>query len=194
MKPLATWAAALTLVVSAGSAEAALTGLGNGTVLDTNTNLIWLQDWDVNGQQNWAAQKAWAETTLDGFAGSSDWRLPSITEYLALSGAYGNLTSNALPFVDVKTDAYWSGTERANWAPGDIAWGFYTGSTSFASEGYKTSSRYAVAVRTGNVTASVAEPQTLALTLLALGGAGLAMRRRGARAARNTGATDPSVC
>lgn len=74
------WAAAAAIVAFTGAAQAALVPQGNGTVLDTNTNLIWLQDWNVNGQQNWAAQKAWAETTLDGFAGSNDWRLPDIAE------------------------------------------------------------------------------------------------------------------
>jgi hypothetical protein len=36
MKPLATWAAALALVVNAGSAQAVLTNLGNGTILDND--------------------------------------------------------------------------------------------------------------------------------------------------------------
>ena len=40
-----------------GAAQAVLTDQGNGTVLDTNTNLIWLQDWEVNGRGNWATQK-----------------------------------------------------------------------------------------------------------------------------------------
>ena len=49
--------AAAALLALTGAAQAALVNLGDGTVKDTNTNLIWLQDWNVNGQQNWAAQK-----------------------------------------------------------------------------------------------------------------------------------------
>lgn len=41
--------------------EAALVSLSNGTVKDTNTDLIWLQDWNVNDFGSWGTQKAWAE-------------------------------------------------------------------------------------------------------------------------------------
>ena len=37
------------MVALTGAAQAALVSLGDGTVKDTNTNLIWLQDWTVNG-------------------------------------------------------------------------------------------------------------------------------------------------
>ena len=174
MKFTKSWAAAAAIVVLTGAAQAVLMPQGNGTVLDTNTNLIWLQDWEVNGQQNWAAQKAWAETTLDGFAGSNDWRLPGIAEYANLFTAYGNLTSNTLPFVDVQPFPYWSGTE---FGPGTHAWTFYPGlgDQPIASEGFRL---FAVAVRPGDVTAPVPEPQTLALALLALGATVVARRRR----------------
>ena len=92
MKTLKTWAAAAALLALTGAAQAALVSLGDGTVKDTNTNLIWLQDWNVNGRQNWATQNAWAETGLDGFAGSNDWHLPSLQQYTDLFGEYGDLT------------------------------------------------------------------------------------------------------
>lgn len=154
------------------TAQAALVSQGDGTVKDTNTNLIWLQDWNVNGEQNWVTQKAWAETTLDGFAGSNDWVLPSISEY-ALFRAYGDLTSNLLPFVNVYA-RYWSGTESV---PGIDAWAFSPG-FGFQSSGSMDVPLYAVAVRPGDVTASVPEPQTLVLVLLALGATVVARRRR----------------
>ena len=174
MKFTKSWAAAAAMVALTGAAQAALVPQGNGTVLDTNTNLIWLQDWEVNGRQNWATQKAWAETTLDGFAGSNDWRLPGITEYANLFTAYGDLTSNTLPFVDVQPDVYWSGTEISS---GFNAWFFIPG---FGGQSYgvEVSRFFAVAVRPGDVTAPVPEPQTLALALLALGATVVARRRR----------------
>ena len=167
-------ACAVALVFLAPAAQAALVSLGDGTVKDTNTNLIWLQDWEVNGLQNWATQKAWAETTLDGFAGSNDWRLPSIAEYVNLFGAYGDLTSNTLPFVDVQTAFYWSSTEDA---PGVFAYIFPPtfGNPTTDVEVFRY---FAVAVRPGDVTASVPEPQTLALALLALGATVVARRRQ----------------
>ena len=173
MKTLKTWAAAAAMVAFAGAAQAALVNQGNGTVKDTNTNLIWLQDWDVNGQQNWATQKAWAETALNGFAGSNDWVLPSISQYVDLFTAYGNLTLVA-EFTDVQSYVYWSGTE---FAPGFSAWYFVpvNGGQSGDDEVLRF---FAVAVRPGDVTAPVPEPQTLALALLALGATVVARRRR----------------
>jgi hypothetical protein len=82
-------AAAVALVTLSGTAQASLISQGNGTVLDTATNLIWLQDWNVNGQQDWATQEAWAEHLT--FAGSSDWVLPSISDYDTLFSEVGNL-------------------------------------------------------------------------------------------------------
>ena len=174
MKFTKSWAAAAAMVALTGAAQAALVSQGNGTVLDANTNLIWLQDWEVNGRQNWATQKAWAETTLDGFAGSNDWRLPGITEYANLFTAYGDLTSHTLPFVDVQLGRYWSGTEIA---PGIGGWIFFP-DIGFQSVDFENRRFFAVAVRPGDVTAPVPEPQTLALALLALGATVVAQRRR----------------
>ena len=169
------WAAAAATLALMGTAQAALVLQANGLeVLDTNTNLIWLKAWDANDRQTWATQNFWAETTLDGFAGSNDWRLPGIAEYVNLFTAYGDLTSNTLPFVNVQPDVYWSGTELD---PGVSAWYFGPGGggQSNASEDFLF---FAVAVRPGDVTAPVPEPQTLALALLALGATLVARRRR----------------
>jgi hypothetical protein len=166
-------AAAAATVALSGTAQAALVILGNGTVRDTNTNLIWLQNWNFNGQANWGAQKTWAETTLDGFAGSNDWRLPEISEYGALFTAYGNLTPLA-EFTNVQPRFYWSGTEVA---PGISAW-FFRPESGNQGGGSLSNQFFAVAVRPGGVAASVPEPQTLALALLALGAMVVARRSR----------------
>ena len=171
MKTLKTWVAAATMLAFAGTAQAALINQGNGTVKDTNTNLIWLQDWDVNGLTNWSTQKAWAEG-LD-FAGSTDWELPEISEYGVLFAAYGNLTLEP-QFSNVRSGHYWSGTEFPG---GNGVWYFFPDSGS--QDGANARNRFfAVAVRPGDVTASVPEPQTLALALLALGATVVARRRR----------------
>jgi hypothetical protein len=171
MKTLKTWAAAAGLVSLTGAAQAALISLADGTVKDTNTNLIWLQNWNVNGAQNWSTQKNWAENLT--LAGSSDWALPSLGEYVALFQAYGNLTQVS-EFTNVQISRYWSGTENLS---GIDAWRFATvfGNQDLALE---NSAWFAVAVRPGDVAAPVPEPQTLALALLALGAGMLAPKRR----------------
>ena len=172
MKLLKSLAAAAAMVALTGTAQAALVLQSNGLeVLDTNTNLIWLQDWNKNGFQDWDTQKAWAENTLDSFAGSNDWVLPSVSQYGDLFTAYGNLTLRT-EFSNVQSDFYWSGTEIAT----SVAWLYRT--TGFQSPGIQTSRFFAVAVRPGDVAASVPEPQTLALALLALGAMVVARRRR----------------
>ena len=175
MKFTKSWAAAAAMVALTGAAQAALVSNPNGTVTDTNTNLIWLQNWNVNDIQTWATQKAWAETGLDGFAGSNDWVLPSISQYADLFTAYGNLT--LVPqFMNVQSGDYWSGTE---FIAGSHSWFFHPGS-GFQFGARQLNRFFAVAVRPGDKTASVPEPQTLALALLALGATVVARRRRSA--------------
>lgn len=154
------------------ASQAALLSLSDGTVKDTNTNLIWLQNWNVNGKANWSSQKDWA-LGYD-FAGSTDWRLPEITEYAALFGAYGDLTAMT-NFTNVQFNGYWSGTEYAR--DPNMAWAF---EPSGGGQDWvpKSVAFYAVAVRPGDVTGSVPEPQTFALALLALGATVVARRRR----------------
>jgi hypothetical protein len=83
--------------------------------------------------------------------------------------------ANLALFSNVQSDIYWSGTE---YAPGpDVAWGFFT-VVGFQGDFGKDVALYAVAVRPGDVAASVPEPQTLALALLALGATVVARRRR----------------
>jgi MYXO-CTERM domain-containing protein len=174
MKTLKTWLAAAAMVALTGAAQAALISLGNGTVKDDNTNLIWLQDWNVNGVKSLAAQTNWAETTLDGFAGSSDWRLPSLDEYIALFSAYGDL-AQLTAFTNVANRSfYWSSTED----PQDQTSGGIFETRGITGWTPKSERMFAVAVRPGDVAAPVPEPQTLALALLALGATVVTRRRR----------------
>jgi hypothetical protein len=83
--------------------------------------------------------------------------------------------ANLALFSNVQSFDYWSGTE---YAPEPFsAWLFSTFDGSQVYDG-KLVALYAVAVRPGDVTASVPEPQTLALVLLALGATAVARRRR----------------
>ena len=86
----------------------------------------------------------------------------------------GSNAANLALFTNVQSDGYWSGTEYAP-VPGR-AWGFGT-SGGLQGHAGKNLALYAVAVRPGDVAASVPEPQTLALALLALGATVVARRR-----------------
>lgn len=173
MKFTKSWLAAAAMVALTGAAQGALVSLGDGTVKDTDTNLIWLQNWNLNGlAADWNTQKAWAEG-LD-FAGSTDWVLPEISEYRALFRSYGDVMNSSLPFTNVQADYYWSGTERT---AGVSAW-LWNADFSTQTSILQDFRSYAVAVRPGDVTASVPEPQTLALVLLALAATVVARRRR----------------
>ena len=83
--------------------------------------------------------------------------------------------ANLALFSNVQSFDYWSGTDYAPYP--DFAWYFLTneGNQFFFP---KIFAKYAVAVRLGDVAASVPEPQTLALVLLALGATVVARRRR----------------
>ena len=140
------------------------------TVTDTNTNLIWLKDWNVSFVGGWATQNAWAETGLDGFTGSNDWHLPSIDQYLALSRVYGSITT---PFVDVALGNHWSSTQHQ---PGQ-ALSFDPQRGRSAGNGMDQR-LWAVAVRTGDVVGRIPEPQALMLVMTALGAAAVVRRRR----------------
>ena len=94
---------------------------------------------------------------------------------LTQTGDTAEQIANLALFSNVQSDVYWSGTE---YAPGpDLAWLFDTDVGSQNRVG-KVNALYAVAVRPGDVAASVPEPQTLALALLALGAAVVARRKR----------------
>ena len=131
---------------------------------DPNLDITWLRDWNANGQQNWAAQTAWA-ASLTYFGGG--WRLPTTTVpdptcddaagygLNCLGSEMGNLyngqgftPANPGPFINMQSDYYWSGTEDASDTNG--AWIF---SPSFGGQGtnVKTAVYYAVAVRSGDV-------------------------------------------
>ena len=180
MKTRSTWAVAAAALCLAGSAQAALVTLGDGSVLDTETRLVWLEDWGLRSFQSWATQTSWAENLT--VAGSSDWHLPTIEQYATL---YAGLERDGLTppsrFADVLPSAYWSSTDDPL-SPTGAFWFF--ADTGLQVSASKDFGGYATAVR---IYSPIPEPSSFALTALGLLAAGtgspspVSPRRRNAR-------------
>lgn len=184
-------AVALAAMWLGGSAQAALLDrdLDGDTVVDafydTELDITWLRDANVNGAMNWWNAVAWADGY--SFGGYSDWRLPSSDTcsgyncagsemghlwYVELGNPAGGPMTNTGRFVNLLSSDYWSGTE---YAPDTYhAWEFRT---NFGHQGWygKPNAHYAMAVRGGDVPA-IPEPATTGLMLAGL--IALAAKRR----------------
>ncbi len=157
---------------------------------NTTLNITILNDWNI-GRAPWSATaaagsaQALAESAGVAQTDFSGWFLPTgdverlagpANQYLSIWTDIGFLlTGFQDQFDGVQSGLYWSSTGFAP-AP-DLAMYFDTlsGSQNLAGTDIRL---YAVAVRPGDVDASVPEPQTLALALLALGATVVARRRR----------------
>jgi hypothetical protein len=109
------------------------TNNGDGTVTDNLTGLIWLQNANCFGAQNWAAALTAANGLANGQCGLSDgsaagdWRLPNLRELQSLVD-YENFTP-ALPaghpFTNFQAFIYWSSTSFATFPAS--AWDVFFG-------------------------------------------------------------------
>lgn len=206
-RTLKTWAVAAGVVALAGAAKAGPVfqgRLADGTASNTctvsgatkctsfydgNLNITILNNWTI-GTGTWSATaaagsaQAKAEAAGLGATGLTGWVLPTDdgslvggkqNQFLSIWNDVGqSFAGLQAQFDSVQASIYWSDTV---YAPNtNAAWYFYTynGQQNFFS---KTSLAYAVAVRAGDVVATVPEPQTLALVLLGLG-AVVATRKR----------------
>jgi MYXO-CTERM domain-containing protein len=149
----------------------------------------------TDGRMTWANAVAWADAlTVGAF---DDWRLPTALNadgsgpcgpaynctgsemghlwYTALGNTAGAFTNDG-DFLNMQSDAYWSGTEFA--PDPNNAWLFSTGNgNQFALD--KNFQFYAMAVRPGDVLAAqVPEPESRLLALTGLGALALVRRRR----------------
>ena len=207
MKTLKAWVAAAAVLALTGAAYAApvfqgrlASGAASATCTvsgvakcamfyNTTLNVTILNDWNISGvwSATAAANSAQALAELAGAAQTAftGWFLPTgdggsvagaLNQYLSIWNDVGvSLANLQAQFDVVQSFGYWSGTE---YAPNPAsAWDFFT-VVGFQSYDSKDSALYAVAVRPGDVAASVPEPQTLALALLALGATVVARRRR----------------
>lgn len=102
-------------------------------------------------------------------APDSGWTADPQADYAAANGG-------TRPFQNMQSDVYWSGLEYVSPTSG-YAWVF-SFNDGYQYYGNRHIEFYAVAVRPGDVAASVPEPQALALMLLGLTAVGVARRRR----------------
>ncbi|MFC1877488.1 DUF1566 domain-containing protein [Thermodesulfobacteriota bacterium] len=111
------------------------TDMGDGTIRDNNTGLIWLKNADCFGRINWFNAMDEAVVLTDGECGLSDgsaagdWRLPTKNEWEAfyskvydtpalVNTAGDGHWSEGDGFTGVQSNYYWSSTERSAF----IAW------------------------------------------------------------------------
>lgn len=177
----------------AGTAQAALQDRdldGNGQVdafYDTDLDITWLRDANVNGAMDWDSAASWASGFSIG--GHSNWRLPTVDTadmcdepctsgefghlwYVELGNSRGLLT-NPGDFQNIPAFTvpyYWTATEVT--AGDAYLFDFARGERGVAG---KFNSFFAMAVTNGDV-GMVPEPETYALMLAGL--AGLAIARR----------------
>jgi hypothetical protein len=181
-----------------GSAQAALFNRGGGMIYDSTLNITWLSDWNYaktsgyhpTGEMTWAAALTWANNLVYG--GYDDWRLPTslntngsgpcvgerclgsemghmfYADWGASAGqdfSTGMNVTNLALFGNVQSNGYWSGTE---FTPNqNYAWYFGT-FDGFQTTGLKSTTAFAISVRSGDV-AVVPEAPSYALLLLGIG-------------------------
>jgi len=155
---------------------------------NTTLDITILNDWNI-GFGFWSASavegsaQALAESAGAAQTGFTGWFLPTgagnsvvgaLNQYQSLWNDVGaSFAGLEAQFDGVQNATYWSSSEIPDVTQ---AWNFDT----LAGKGGAPQANrlFAVAVRPGDVAASVPEPQTLALTLFALGAVVVARRRR----------------
>jgi hypothetical protein len=168
------WAISALIVIALGASSAAnaslVSRLNGAAVYDTDLDITWASNANINGPMNWADANAWAASlTLGGVSG---WRLPTIDPscgfvyncttgelghlfYVELGGAAHSFIStthnaNYDLFSNFQLTTYWAGTEYA--PPSNNAWIFYF-SDGFQYAGDKGYGQYAMAVHAGDIAA-----------------------------------------
>jgi hypothetical protein len=185
------------LVLGSGSAQAALIDRGGGFIYDDVLDVTWLQDANVNGADTWANQVEWADglSVYDAVRDVTydDWRLattlqPDSSCSIQSGGvSYGyNCTGSEMGhlynvdggqlglFTNLQSGYYWSGTE---YAPVTLSAWYFVFISGYQGIISKFNDLYALAVRSGDVAASVV-PVPAAVWLFGSGLLGLVGVRR----------------
>src|SRR3989344_746782 len=149
------WAATALIIVASGVSSvsnAALVDRGGGLIYDTDLNITWLANANVNGQMTWNNAMTWASnfSYYDSVRNVTytDWRLPTTDPVCdsayGCAGEMGHLFYNELGgvvdqsivtthntnynlFQNIQTGFYWSGTEVASSTDQARAFTFYDG-------------------------------------------------------------------
>ena len=109
-----------TVVCHAAGSERFIVHHGNGTVLDTKTNLMWSAK-DNGSDINWEGAKSYCENFFAG--GYRDWRLPTPAELATLyetgesrpAPCAGNFTIHvATPLIEITCFAPWTSEIQGN--------------------------------------------------------------------------------
>lgn len=187
------------------SAQALLINNGDGTITDTDTDLMWIQDLSLFGAGTWNEAMDWADALT--FAGYNDWRLPSADASCYTSGVYlefnctgselGELYYNSLgneandttlnlgPFINLpEYGQYWTSTEvdagsAFDFHIGNLVWPTYEEVGEGGQHPYaKNAATNIIFVRTSSDVTSIPEPFSIALMGIGLIGM-VCFRRRG---------------
>lgn len=107
--------------VRGNSANKVLYDIGNGTILEYTTGLIWQQQ-DDNIQRSWQGALAYCEGLQ--LAGSAEWKLPDVKELLSIVDYNNqNPTIDTSYFPGTNNSDYWtSSTLITNSNDGSSAW------------------------------------------------------------------------
>lgn len=136
----------LLLIISNGTAQAALTDNGNGTVTDSRTGLVWQQG--EGGAMIWGSALTYCESLT--LAGQSDWKLPDIKELVSLTDdSRSSLIIDTTYFPGANASFYWSSTTMANYPVNAWDVNFSSGSVGQGGSSTKASSYYVRCVRGG---------------------------------------------
>lgn len=177
--------AGILLLGLVSTANAALESrLGGQAYYDTELNITWLANANMNGVGNWGNQDTWVSSLIIG--GVSGWRLPSAdingdnSVVNCSGGGVAGCSDNEMGFLyweegitratpsvfsNVQSYHYWSGTDLALFAGN--AWNFHFGyGTQDANN--LNNSLFAWPVHDGDIAASIPEPEAYAMLLSGL--------------------------
>ncbi len=101
------------LLVTPIMANAELFDRGEGLIYDSDQNLTWMQNADVNGKISVHQAMSWAENLV--YAGYDDWRLPTTTQFddpSCLEDVRSDLTYGSIVFFERHANCLYGEMER----------------------------------------------------------------------------------